>query len=66
MINGEPVAQPFSRFAAIPTFPVIMLVPGSLRVLLFLGGVGLGFRTPCFLPWQLSSRLISGGGLLFF
>ncbi|MFA5920038.1 MAG: hypothetical protein WC856_01955 [Methylococcaceae bacterium] len=37
MINGEPVADPLVRFAAIPTFLVIMLITGVLMVLLFLG-----------------------------
>ncbi|MDD5413126.1 MAG: hypothetical protein PHF31_17265 [Methylobacter sp.] len=37
MINGEPVAEPLARFAAIPTFLVIMLTTGLLMVLLFLG-----------------------------
>jgi hypothetical protein len=60
MINGEPVAEPLSRFAAIPTFPVIMLVTGSLRVLLFLGGgcVYVSGRPAFCLGSVLSSRLI--------
>lgn len=37
MINGEPVANPLVRFAAIPTFLVIMLITGILIVLLFFG-----------------------------
>jgi hypothetical protein len=37
MMNGEPVANPLVRFAAIPTFLVIMLITGVLIVLLFLG-----------------------------
>jgi hypothetical protein len=37
MMNGEPVADPLVRFAAIPTFLVIMLITGVLMVLLFLG-----------------------------
>ena len=37
MINGEPVADPFVRFAAIPAFLVIMLITGVLMLLLFLG-----------------------------
>ena len=37
MMNGEPVADPLVRFAAIPTFLVIMLFTGVLMVLLFLG-----------------------------
>jgi hypothetical protein len=37
MMNGEPVADPLVRFAAIPTFLVIMLITGILIVLLFLG-----------------------------
>jgi len=37
MINGEPVADPLVRFAAIPTFLVIMLITGVLMGLLFLG-----------------------------
>ena len=36
MLNGSPVAEPLVRFAAIPTFLVIMLVTGILMVLLFL------------------------------
>ena len=37
MMNGEPVADPLVRFAAIPTFLVVMLITGVLMVLLFLG-----------------------------
>lgn len=37
MINGEPVAEPLIRFAAVPTFLLIMMVTGVLMVLLFLG-----------------------------
>ena len=37
MINGEPVADPLVRFAAIPAFLVIMLITGVLMGLLFLG-----------------------------
>ncbi|MDD1630837.1 MAG: hypothetical protein LUP91_01370 [Methylococcaceae bacterium] len=37
MMNGQPVADPLVRFAAIPTFLVIMLITGVLMVLLFLG-----------------------------
>jgi hypothetical protein len=37
MINGEPVADPLVRFAAIPAFLVIMLITGVLMLLLFLG-----------------------------
>ncbi len=40
MMNGEPVANPLIRFAAVPTFLAIMLITGVLIVLLFLG-VGL-------------------------
>lgn len=34
--NGEPVAEPMLRFAAIPTFVLIMIFSGALMVLLFL------------------------------
>jgi hypothetical protein len=37
MMNGTPVADPLVRFAAIPTFLVVMLITGVLMVLLFLG-----------------------------
>jgi len=37
MINGEPVADPLVRFAAVPTFLLIMIVTGALMILLFLG-----------------------------
>jgi len=37
MINGEPVADPLVRFAAVPTFLLIMIVTGMLMLLLFLG-----------------------------
>lgn len=37
MMNGEPVADPLVRFAAVPAFLVIMLITGVLMVLLFLG-----------------------------
>jgi len=37
MFNGEPVAEPLVRFAAGPTFLLIMIITGVLMVLLFLG-----------------------------
>jgi hypothetical protein len=37
MINGEPVAEPLVRFAAGPTFLLIMIITGVLMMLLFLG-----------------------------
>jgi hypothetical protein len=37
MMNGEPVADPLVRFAAIPTFLVVLLITAVLMVLLFLG-----------------------------
>lgn len=37
MMNGEPVADPLFRFAAIPTFFLIMLITGVLMGLLFFG-----------------------------
>ena len=37
MINGEPVAEPLVRFAAGPTFLLIMIITCVLMVLLFLG-----------------------------
>jgi len=37
MWNGEPVATPWLRFAALPTVLVIMLITGVLMALLFLG-----------------------------
>ena len=40
MLNGEPVTEPLARFAAGPTFLLIMIITGALMVLLFLG-VGL-------------------------
>lgn len=40
MINGEPVADPLVRFAAIPTILAVLLFTGILMVLVFLG-VGL-------------------------
>lgn len=44
MWNGEPVAAPWLRFAALPTILVIMFITGLLMVLLFLGvGVFLFF-----------------------
>jgi magnesium-transporting ATPase (P-type) len=36
-LNGEPVAEPLVRFAAVPTFLLIMIITGVLMVLLFLG-----------------------------
>ena len=36
-LNGEPVFEPLVRFAAVPTFLLIMLITGILTVLLFLG-----------------------------
>lgn len=35
MLNGEPVAEPLVRFAAIPTFLLIMMITGVLVALLF-------------------------------
>lgn len=37
MLNGEPVAEPLVRFAAVPTFLLVMIITGVLMVLLFLG-----------------------------
>lgn len=37
MLNGKPVAEPLVRFAAVPTFLLIMIVTGVLMILLFLG-----------------------------
>ena len=36
-MNGHPVADPLVRFAAIPSFLVVMLITGILIVLLFFG-----------------------------
>lgn len=71
MMNGEPVADPLVRFAAIPAFLVIMLFTGVLMVLLFLGVgmfifiaalfivfVGLAFAVPFFWPILLIIFLI--------
>ena len=48
MINGEPVAEPLVRFAAIPIFLVFMLITGLLMVLLFLGAGALMFLAAMF------------------
>jgi hypothetical protein len=37
MVNGEPIADPLVRFAAIPTFLVMMGLTVALVILLFLG-----------------------------
>ena len=37
MMNGQPVADPLVRFAALPTFFVTLLITGVLIGLLFLG-----------------------------
>ncbi|MGZ5050211.1 MAG: hypothetical protein ACXWF8_03070 [Methylobacter sp.] len=37
MLNGEPVAEPLVRFAALPTAMLVMAVTGILIMLLFLG-----------------------------
>ncbi len=71
MMNGEPVADPLVRFAAIPSFLVIMLITGVLMVLLFLGVgvfifmaalfiafIGLAFAEPFFWPILLIIFLI--------
>lgn len=39
-VNGEPIPEPFVRFAALPTALLIMLIAGILGLLLFFG-VGL-------------------------
>jgi hypothetical protein len=36
-LNGEPVADPLVRFAALPSFLVILCLTGLLMVMLFLG-----------------------------
>lgn len=36
-LNGEPVSEPLVRFAAVPTFLLVMMITGVLMVLLFLG-----------------------------
>ena len=71
MMNCEPVADPLVRFAAIPTFLVIMLITVVLMVLLFLGVgvfifiaamfivfVGLAVAVPFFWPILLIIFLI--------
>lgn len=71
MLNGSPVAEPLVRFAAIPSFLVIMLVTGVLMVLLFMGVglfifliaifmalLGIGFLVPFFWPILLIIFLI--------
>jgi uncharacterized membrane protein len=70
-MNGEPVADPLVRFAAIPSFLVIMLITVVLMVLLFVGvGVfifmaalfiallGIAFAEPFFWPILLIVFLI--------
>jgi hypothetical protein len=37
MVNGEPIADPLVRLAAIPTFLVIMGLAVTLTILLFMG-----------------------------
>ena len=37
MMNGQPVAEPLVRFAAIPTFLVVIFITVVLMVLLFVG-----------------------------
>jgi hypothetical protein len=37
MMNGEPVAEPLVRFAAIPTFLAVMGLAVTLTILLFMG-----------------------------
>jgi hypothetical protein len=37
MFNGEPVAEPLVRFAAVPTFLLVIVVTALLMMLLFLG-----------------------------
>jgi len=49
MINGEPVADQLVRFAAVPTFLVVMLITGALMVLLFLGVGALLFMAATFI-----------------
>ena len=63
IMNGQPVADPLIRFAAIPSLIVIMLFTGALMVMLFLGVgmfiftaalfigfIGLAFAEPFFWP----------------
>ena len=49
MMNGEPVASPLVRFAALPTFLMIMLITGVLMTLLFLGAGVLLFVVVAFI-----------------
>jgi hypothetical protein len=49
MINGEPVADPLVRFAAIPAFLVIMLITGVLMLLLFVGAGAFMFMAATFI-----------------
>ena len=71
MMNGQPVADPLVRFAAIPSLIVIMLFTGALMVMLFLGVgmfiftaalfigfIGLAFAEPFFWPILLIIFLI--------
>jgi len=48
-MNGEPVANPLVRFAALPTFLLIMLITGVLMTLLFLGAGMLLFMVVAFI-----------------
>lgn len=71
MMNGQPVADPLVRFAAIPSLIVIMLFTGALMVMLFLGVgmfiflgalfialLGVAFAEPFFWPILLIIFLI--------
>jgi hypothetical protein len=49
MMDGQPVASPLVRFAAIPTFLVIMLITGMLMALVFLGAGALLFMVATFI-----------------
>ncbi|MGJ0486262.1 MAG: hypothetical protein ACR65R_17260, partial [Methylomicrobium sp.] len=66
MINGQPVAEPLVRIAAIPTFLMIMGLAAILTIMLFLGiGVFmfLGALFNCLNDWYpVGSLFLAGSG----
>lgn len=71
MINGEPVAEPLTHFAAVPTLFAVLFITGILTLLLFFGAgilmffaalifamLGIGLAAPYFWPVLLIIFLI--------
>lgn len=58
LFNGEPVAEPLVRFAALPSFLVILFLTSLLALLLFLGMGVMMFMGALLLTLALAALLV--------